>query len=290
MHWKEKHSKMEQWSNIQIGSNICIIKFDRNSDVNQESFTFWLCNFKKLWSESLNSKDELFQRFKDYNPTTNDDEITNQLIEALGTREKYTEVNADIKSSDNEIKFEFALQLNEGVSMKFYWLLKKCDEQIFFEQITKPMMHQIGDKNKLIEIVKKKDDEIGQYKLVCTESLRKRFITQPFQESDMTSMFDCEIEQFESIIGPLKKNIDKDIAKNDTVSPAKSPFAASKRGRNRLRPAYQDIVKPGVTYDPSDDDDDEVKIETEAAQVKAEIVESPPEPSAKKRIRRDLNL
>lgn len=289
---------MDRWSDIQIGSNLYIIKFDRKNEENRESFTFWLSDFKRLWSESLNSKDELLQRFIDNNPTPYDDEITNELIEALTLRENYKQINADIKTGDDEIKFEFKLHLNEDVSVDLHWLLKKCNEEMFFEQITKPSLRQIGDNEKLIEIIKKKDEEIAQYKLVYTDPLRKRFITQPFLETNLSHQtFSCSIEKFESIIGTLTKNVTKDEPKTEIVSPPKSKFM--QRGRYRPRPVFREIVKPGVIYDASDDDDDDtnqVKIEsqaemkTEAAQETIKSVPEPKTPSPRKRIRRDFNL
>lgn len=133
-----KNSKMECWTKIDIGPNVYVVKFEKKIDENQESYTLWLSDFKALWTETINTKDELFQRFADENVSTAiDDETADRLIEALGTFTKYYQTSADIKPNDEGIKFQCKLDVDVGTATKFYWLLKKCEAQVFFEQMTK---------------------------------------------------------------------------------------------------------------------------------------------------------
>lgn len=298
---------MEHWTKLIIGSNVYIVKFDTKSDENHELFTFWLSNFKTLWTETINTKDQLFQRFADENASlTIDDDNTNQLIGALGTFAKYFQCNAEIKPNDEEIKFQFKLSLDGGVFTNFHWLLKKCAPEIFFDQVTKSLLHQIGEleesKKHLNEIVKKKDDEIRQYGLEGAPPLmRKKFITEPFDETVFTArpqMFNCDISDFEAVLGPLSTYIAPEEPKRE-VSPLKPP----NHGRNAR--AQQKIVKLGeVSYESSDDDQpneqvktqNEVKTETNVEITEQEAMEvtppklEPNKPRKIKRIRREFHL
>lgn len=290
------------------------VKFDTKSEENHELFTFWLSDFKTLWTETIRTKFELFQRFVDENASLSmDDGTTNQLIGALGTFTKYYQNNTEIKPNDDEIKFQFKLGLDGGVLTNFYWLLKKCEPQVFFEQMTKSLLHQINEleksKKQLIEIVKKKDDEIRQYGLEGAPPLqRKKFITAPFDEAAFTArpqMFNCDIAEFETVIGTLFKCITPEEPKR-IISPVKPPVHGRKI---RIQPAF---VRPGeVSYDSGDDDEpnDQIKTEVEinaetntetntdineqeAMEVAAPELEpnKPNKPNPRKRIRRDFNL
>ncbi|XP_055303024.1 uncharacterized protein LOC129568779 [Sitodiplosis mosellana] len=303
---------MDRWSKLKIGADLFVGKFDRNSSEAGESFTFWLSDFKTLWSECVSSKENLLQRLADDNPTlTISDEMSDQLLGALNTVGSATQVNTDIKPGDEEFKLQFKLLLGEGTARKFHWLLTKCEPQVFFDQITKSLLHQICDLSQLIDIVKSKDDEIRQHKLEGARSLeRRRFITKVFNADEFKSQsqtFDCSVDDFRSIIGPSAKNLAKNEANEVVISPKKPTNAPNRGGRNRMLFRNQPFIKPGnVQYDESDGDEDEpasartevevkpedqIKIDDEA---KIEPVETAPRPTMpipipKKRLKREFN-
>lgn len=263
---------MERWSKLPNESGVYIIKFDRNSVENSEPLhTIWLSDFKTLWSESFATKEALFKRISDENPTLiTDEEMEAKVIAGLGTMDKTTQMNTSINPNDDEISLQMKYFIKGEISIKFHCSLKKCESHVFFDEITKPMLRQIGqlqdDRQQLIEVIEGKDVEIKMYKLDRTEPLlRKQFITKEFDKTAFalqSQMFNCEITEFESVIGVLPKNIvtkdskDESTPVKDHTSNAKSPRGGKNR---RRRLVYQEVVRPGVTYDNSDGDDDALK-------------------------------
>lgn len=261
---------MERWSKLQTESGLYIMKFSRNNVENLESmYTFWLSDFKTLWSESFVTKEALFERISDENPALIiDDGIEDKVMVALGKIDKTTQTTTSINSYDDEIDLKMKYFIDGGITIKFHCLLKKCESSAFYDQITKPMLHHVGelqnDRQQLIEIIQKKDEEIKQYKFDRTEPLmRKHYITKEFDKtefSQQSEMFDCEITEFESVIGILPKRIVANNSKEEKTpekmhnptSNARSP----RGGKNRRRLVYQEIVRPGVNYENSDSDDD----------------------------------
>lgn len=311
-------AEMERWSKLKIGTDLFVAKFDRKTSETEELYTFWLSDFKTLWSESVTGKYNLLQRLADDNPTLSiSDEIWDQLLSALTTVESVTQVNKDIKPGEEEFKLQLQLSFNDGIASQFHWLLKKCDGQVFFDQITKSLLQQMCELNQLIDVVKSKDDEIRQHKLEGARPLeRKRFITEVFNADEFKSTlkFGCAIDEFRAIVGPSPKNDTEKVPKVAIqASPKKPPNPNNRGARNRLLIRNQTLIKPGnVEYDASDDDDedeptsarteDQVKpedqIKTEA-ETNSEINTEPiptvrmptmPIPIPKKKIRRNFNL
>lgn len=284
---------MEQWLKLKIGDDLFIAKFEEKSAENLEnSFTFWLSDFKTLWNEYAINKDNLLQRLAEENPSLEiNDEIPKQLMGAVGSLET---ANAHIKPDDDEIKLQVKLLLDGKVSIDFYWLLKRCEPQLFFEIITKPLLHQVGElqfnKMQLIGIIKKKDAEINQYKLDGALPLtRTGFITEPFVEEKLVTspaMFNCAIDDFQNMIGPIFKHeyqVASTSSKKQTIPRGK---------RHRVQPVYQEFVKPGrVTYESDDDEEqpNETAIET-CIETATETFTEPTRSSPPKRIRRTFKL
>lgn len=283
---------MEQWLKLKIGDDLFIAKFEQKSaEILENSFTFWLSDFKTLWNEYSITKDSLLQRLAEENPSLEiNDEIPKQLMVAVGGLET---ANA-IKTDDDEVKLQVKLLLDGEVSIDFYWLLKRCEPQVFFEMITKPLLHQVGElqfnKKQLIEIIKKKDAEINQYKLDGALPLtRTGFITEPFVEEKLVTspaMFNCAIDDFQNMIGPIFKHEYK-------VASTSSKKQTIPRGkRHRVPPVYHEFVKPGrVTYESDDDEEqpNETAIEP-SIETAAETVTEPTGSSPPKRIRRTFRL
>lgn len=262
---------MEQkssWSTLKIGSDLYIGKINQNVD--DSSFTFWLSDFKVLWSETIASKVELIKRASNINPTiVIDDNIADQLIRVICKVENAAVDNKNINPNDTELNLQLTYSTEAGVAYTFNWLLEKCEPQHFFDQITKALLQQITElddhKRQLVDIAKRKDDEIKQYKIEgAPELMRKRFITEEFKEDAFTShvqMFNCDIREFQSVIGPLPKNVANiEETKEVTVSPVKNTenkkHSSPKgiRHRRNFR-ELKAIVPRGVVYDEDEDSD-----------------------------------
>lgn len=287
---------MEKWSKLQLASGPYIIKFDSATGENDETkYTFWVSDFKTLWTEAIATKEDLLKRISDHNPAIvepNDDWL-GRLITLFGKPQANVQQNTEIMANgDLQLKY-----LIDDDILKFQWLLTQCDPQMFFDQITKSMLHQIGElfnaKKQLIEIVKKKDDEIRQYKVEGAPELqRTKFITEPFEESQLTTqakMFDCEIGEFENIIGRLSSSnvVPSSPLKNIHKSPS------TKKGRHRKCQYFKQIVKLGVqSYETTDDEDNPTQSDftlSKAKESEKSRETSVAEPK-KKRIRLNIDL
>lgn len=285
---------MERWSKLKIGTDVFVGKFDRNNSEAVESFTFWLSDFKTLWSECVNSKENLLQRLVDDNPAlVINDETPEQLLSALKRVGSAAQMNTGIKPGEKEFKLKLNLSLGDGIPSQFHWLLKKCEPQMFFDQITKSMLYQIGEYSKVIDIIKKKDDEIKQRKLEGAPPLvRTKFETEIFNADEFalrSQMFDCTIDDLESIIGPLFKS----EAKQEMIVPKNPTVVPNRSARHRMRLLPQELIKPGVVTYVSDDDEDESASDKVEDQIKVEEVQNTPNPtipSPKKRFRSDFKV
>lgn len=190
-------------------------------NTSESTYTIWFSDFQTLWSETVTSQ-ELFKRFSDKNPTlamNDDDVIKNQLIAAIGTVANIKHPKVLHNSDDIELQLKYLIF--DDVEVEFQWLCKKCGSSEFFEQMTKLLLREMGEmqaqKKQFVSELKKKDDEICQYKLEFGQTIdRKRFITERFEEEKFklqNQTFDCEIVQFESVIGRLPKNVASTEAK-----------------------------------------------------------------------------
>lgn len=260
---------MAQWKKLQLDGVLYVMKFEQKNGQHPEpAFTLWLSDFKTLWSESIASNEDLFKRVSDENPgVVLENGITDQLIAAIGSVESSTQVNKIISPNEEEVQLTY---FTEGeILVKLRWSLKKCGSQVFFDQFTKPLLQQIWElqdqKKLLIDLAKRKDDEIKQHKLEgAQELMRKRFITEQIKEDEFVpqlQMFNCEIGEFESSIGPLPKDIaKKEETKVETISAVKPVVAknhSSPRSK-RMPRRLAEIIRPGVVYENDDDSEPEM--------------------------------
>lgn len=304
---------MKLWSKLELDSGVFIMKFDvKKAENGDDVFNFWLSDFKELWTESFATKEALLNRISNANPDLIVDGIEEILIDALGTTDKKTtQIIKNVKLEDGDFQLELKYFMDGGPSMKLPWHLKKCDSQTFFDQFTKHLLHHIGEYEHIVkqltDMIKKKDDEIQQHKIEGAKELqRTRFITEKFDETMLASsskLFTCEMDEFESVVDTLSKN----IARVEPITVIKTPPKPNLRNnRNQRRPMpFQPIVRQGVNYVDSDDDDEEetnanpnqsVSTASGGPRSNEKINTNPPtevEPvkvSSKKRIRRNLNL
>lgn len=198
---------MDQWLSFQINdSDHFIIKFCCNQDDNTESVaTCWLSNFTSLWTESITTKSELFDRFFADNEIIDrsSEGIEKQVLDTIGTLPPDSRKNIEILVDNNDVdqiimlKFKYILS---GIPVRFHWKLTKSDSKQFFDVITKSIFQQLFElqnrNEELVKIIKSKDLEIEQYKLDGAKPLmRKQFVTRPFDEHDYPQPFqiiDCQ--------------------------------------------------------------------------------------------------
>lgn len=299
-----RSSKMERWSKLQHDSSVYIIKCDRKNSGNIEpEFNFWLSDFKELWHESFATKDDLFKRITDANPALIIDGIEHNLIEMLGKIDtKTATIGKATKISENGFQLEMKFYMDGGVTVKFDWCLEKCNSQAFFEQITKKLLHQIGELElnvkQLIGTVKSKDKEIAEYIAEGAAPLhRKQFVTQKFDETQITQptkLFNCEMDEFEGVIGTLSKMVVTTSTEKNEPTKKTTPTKPRPRFTNRPKPKFVDPHKTlWMNSDEEDDDDADENQYQPVATVKRESNtannQTTKEVSPPKRRRRDFD-
>lgn len=262
---------MERWSSLPSQSGVYFMRLDRqldNNNAEESTITIWLSDFKALWNETV-TRQVLIKRFSEKNPTLdrNDDVIHTELIAALGSVASIKDLNIR-NEADNDDSIEVQLKyliFDATTEVKFQWLLKKCEPHKFFDQITKPLLRQIRElhdhKAKLIDIANRKDGEIGEYKLVSGQvEIRKRFVTEKFDEQSFESecqMFNGDIDQFDSLIGPSAKNIISDESGNATEQSIQNTTAVKHKSPSGNHRPPTKVHRAGQYEFINDDDEDD---------------------------------
>lgn len=212
------------WFKFERNSENFFVRFThkRLPDGKEVEITCWLTDLKGIYSETLGCMADVMERVKQENPLLLASDIEEKVLETILTLPKKTaSAKAEqITFSRDNNQLHFKYYLSEKVPLKFYWTLSKCDETTFFEMVTVPLLQQIVHSEEmnrdLIDIVKRKDLEIAQYKLDGAQPLtRKQFATQRFDESQIKSrakpLFDCSVSELLSPMNSLNVIANDDI-------------------------------------------------------------------------------
>lgn len=268
---------MEKWQKFNIGDDIYIIKFRRNDKSDPESsVTCWLSNFKTLWSEAITSASMLQKRFSESNHRLDiENDKLLDIITHLPESIEYTKFQAT--ESNHKLSFEY--HLSEEIRLRHWWLLRKSDDDTFFEHITKPMMAQLlemhNNRASLIDLVQRKDQEIEQYKLDGAPPLtRKQLVTRPFDIGDFmlnAEVFQCSVMAKE--FGSLEKGIYGAMADSDgkdreyagkTSGDTSSTSSNNSKSLKGFTPLKR--IQP-IQYDDSDEDSQKIGQSSDVALV-----------------------
>lgn len=176
-----------------------------------------LTNFKEIWSESL-TDEKILERSKKLNPILiiSDNEHREVVLDTLSDIPEYAK-----ESSTNVIKLSKHF---EGGNFKFELLFSKGTTEEFWENVTKPLylssIELMRRQNILLDLVKRKDTEIAEYKAEGAELLRKNIETKVFDE-DQLQMHTIGIDErecidsFQTVIEFYNKSISKRIVKDE---------------------------------------------------------------------------
>lgn len=195
------------WSKFEQKSEHLFVRFThkRHPD-GQDEITCWLTDLKGIYRETLGCMADVMERVKHENPLLFASDIEETVLETvLQLPKKTTAAKADqITFSRDDNRLHVKYYLSEKVPLKFYWTLTKCDEATFFEMVTVRLLQQLVQAEEktrdLVDIVKRKDLEIAQYKLDGAQPLtRKHFVTQSFDENQLKTrgkhLFDCSVSE-----------------------------------------------------------------------------------------------
>ncbi|KAK2576616.1 hypothetical protein KPH14_005283 [Odynerus spinipes] len=166
------------WKKIYIQDNpfiVCVTK-------EHEGWKVLLTNFKEIWSESL-TDEKILERSKKLNSilVISDSEHKEVVLDTLTDIPKHA-----IEASTERIKL---LKTFEGGRFKFELNFSKGTTEEFWENVTKPLylssIELIRRQNILLDLIKKKDQEIAEYKAEGAELLRKNIETKVFKEEQL---------------------------------------------------------------------------------------------------------
>nr|XP_012145289.1 PREDICTED: non-homologous end-joining factor 1-like isoform X1 [Megachile rotundata] len=166
------------WNNLKLNNEVYMISAIQKED----NIDILLTNFIEIWMEKLTDK-IILDRCRELNPLLN--------VEALNYKETILNMLKDVsahivEASPEKIKLRTKIQ---GGFMKFELKLIKGTPQNFWESITKPLcissMELARQHKFLLDLIKKKDEEIAEYKAEGAELIRKNIETKPFMEEQL---------------------------------------------------------------------------------------------------------
>ncbi|XP_054009811.1 uncharacterized protein LOC128893007 isoform X2 [Hylaeus anthracinus] len=163
------------WNDITIGNDVYVISVTWRND----TVHVFLTNLIELWMETL-TNENILDRCRELNPLLDVEvlDYRNVVTNILSNMSKYI-----VEASIEQIKLRAHVN---GGSMKFALHLSKGTPKNFWEIITKPLcissMEIIRQHKILLDLIKRKDEEIAEYKAEGAELIRKNIETEIFKE------------------------------------------------------------------------------------------------------------
>lgn len=167
-----------EWYDIKIGNDVYLTSTTRKNDITE----VFLTNLIEIWFEKL-SDEIILDRCKQLNPLLNVSALNcNEIVRGiLNNVSKHVD-----GASVEQIKLRVRL---EGGSLKFALNFAKGSPQQFWEIITRPLcissMELIRQNKILVDLVRRKDEEIAEYKAEGAELIRKNIETETFKEEQL---------------------------------------------------------------------------------------------------------
>lgn len=148
---------MNKWRQFRIDEDLFIVKFHHSpEDKSKPILTCWLSDFTTLWTEAIDTEENLMKRFSEQNQMIVVDNIATQIVRPMNlfSAENVKITRNDVGNSTIDFNLKYYI---ESIPLLFPWKLQKCGGQVFFEMITKSLLHQIfelqeNEKN-LIEVI-----------------------------------------------------------------------------------------------------------------------------------------
>lgn len=237
---------MNSWKKLAIdGDYNFVIKFEKLENDNSDAeITCWLSDFKCIWKEGFANETNMLERVKKLNPQFSSDDSKkhfSKIIASIPDAE-----NCRIERNEMDLKLFMKHYLPGRVPLRFNLSMQQGTSNEFFEQITKRMLWQIGhlhtQNGELIELIKRKDAEIEQYKLEGAAPLiRKQLITKPFdlsKDSVHIRFFDFDIiDPSSGFVTPMpKQSTSKEAASESEDNKEKADSDAEDESNKNRKP------------------------------------------------------
>lgn len=162
-----------------------------------------------------------------------------------------------VEASVDKIKL---LKSFEGGRFKFELNLSKGTTEEFWENITKPLylssIELMRRQNILLDLVKKKDREIAEYKAEGAELLRKNIETKVFDENQL-EIETIGVEEknyadsFQSLVQFYNTSISKKIVKVEDATAVVTKGATTQQGSQSISNLQLNNVTQNSSHDPN---------------------------------------
>ncbi|XP_076289279.1 non-homologous end-joining factor 1 [Lasioglossum baleicum] len=168
----------KKWNGVKIGDNEYMISVTQESD----RIIVLLTNLFEVWTETL-TDEIILKRCKSLNPLLNVDVLNYKDIVASIFNNLHKHID---EASVEQIKLRIQI---EGGSLKFTLNLLKGTQQELWNIITKPLCISLMELNRqhkiLLDLIKKKDVEIAEYRAQGVELTRQNTKTEVFREEQL---------------------------------------------------------------------------------------------------------
>nr|XP_050861321.1 uncharacterized protein LOC127068927 isoform X1 [Vespula vulgaris] len=199
------------WKKINIQDDPFIICVTKENN----AWKILLTNFKEIWSECL-TDEKILQKSKKLNSVLiiSDNEHIEVVLDTLTDIPKYA-----VEVSVDHIKL---LKNFEGGRFKFEVNFSKGTTEEFWENVTKPLylssIELMRRQNILTDLIKRKDQEIAEYKAEGAELIRKNIETKVFNENQLNKHAievdeNNYIDSFQTVVEFYNKTFSKQSVK-----------------------------------------------------------------------------
>ncbi|XP_076646159.1 non-homologous end-joining factor 1 isoform X2 [Halictus rubicundus] len=173
-----QYTQERKWDYVKIDDNVYMFSVTQRND----GIEVLLTNLCEIWMETL-SDVIILKRCKELNPLLNIDAFNYKDIVASILNNLHKHID---EASVEQIKLRIQL---EGGSLKFILNLLKGTPQELWNLITKPLCISFMELNRqhkiLLDLIKKKDVEIAEYRAQGVELTRQNIKTEVFREEQL---------------------------------------------------------------------------------------------------------
>ncbi|XP_068977857.1 non-homologous end-joining factor 1-like isoform X2 [Bombus flavifrons] len=187
----DEYKQHNTWNNIKINNDIYMVSITQKDDI----IKVFLTNLIEIWIDTL-TKEIILDRCRKLNRLLNIEALdyNDIILNILNDMSKYI-INATVEHIELQVQVERCL-------MKFELNLTKGTSEDFWDFVTKPLcissMEIIHQHKFLLDLMRRKDEEIAEYKAEGAKLIRKNIETKPFKEEQFEitisnpSIIDCK--------------------------------------------------------------------------------------------------
>ncbi|XP_060811253.1 non-homologous end-joining factor 1-like [Bombus pascuorum] len=194
----DEYKQHNTWNNIKINNDIYMVSVTQKDDI----IKVFLTNLIEIWIDTL-TKEIILDRCRKLNRLLNIEALdyNDIILNTLNDMSKYI-INATVEHIELQVQVERCL-------MKFELNLTKGTSEDFWDFITKPLcissMEIIHQHKFLLDLIRRKDEEIAEYKAEGAKLIRKNIETKPFKDEQFKitisnpNIIDCK-NAFQSMV------------------------------------------------------------------------------------------